>query len=53
MNRLDTVTAILDTFQEFLFNIIVYGANLWIIFVENDIQNMILNSLAMNLDFII
>ena len=47
MNRLDTVTAILDTFQEFLFNIIVYGANLWIIFAEEDIQNMILNSLAM------
>ena len=47
MNRLDTITAILDTFQEFLFNIIVYAANLWIIFVESDIQNMILNSLAM------
>ena len=47
MNRLDTITAILDTFQEFLFNILVYGANLWIIFVEKDIQNMLLNSLAM------
>lgn len=47
MNRLDNVTAILDTFQEFLFNIIVYSANLWIIFAEDDIQNMILNSLAM------
>ena len=47
MNRLDTITAILDTFQEFLFNIIVYSANLWIIFAEDDIQNMLLNSLAM------
>ena len=46
-NRVDNVAAILDTFQEFLFNILVYGANLWIIFVEKDIQNMILNSLAM------
>ena len=46
-NRVDSFAAILDTFQEFLFNIIVYGANIWIIFVEQDIQNMILNSLAM------
>ena len=41
------VLVIIDTFQEFLFNIMVYGANLWIIFVENDIHNMILNSIAM------
>lgn len=47
MNRMDNISAIMDTFQEFLFNILVYGANLWIIFVEDDIQNMILNSLAM------
>jgi len=47
MHRVDSVTVILDTFQEFLFNIIVYGANLWIIFSERDLQNMILNSLAM------
>jgi len=46
-NRADHVSAILDTFQEFLFNLVVYSANLWIIFVEKDIQNMILNSLAM------
>lgn len=46
-NRADHITAILDTFQEYLFNLIVYGANLWIIFVEQDLQNMILNSLAM------
>jgi len=47
MNSVDNIPAILDTFQEFLFSLIVYGANLWIVFVENDIQNMILNSLAM------
>jgi len=47
MNKIDNVPAIIDTFQEFLFSLIVYGANLWIVFVENDIQNMILNSLAM------
>ncbi len=46
-NRVDNIPAILDTFQEFLFSLIVYCANLWIIFVEEDIQNMILNSLAM------
>ena len=37
----------MDTFQEFVFNIFVYGANIWIVFVDNDIQNMILNSMAM------
>ena len=47
MNRMDSISAIIDTFQEFSFNIIVYGANLWIIFTEKDLQNMILNSLAM------
>ncbi|VVU94374.1 hypothetical protein CPAV1605_96 [seawater metagenome] len=47
MHRVDSISVILDTFQEFLFNIIIFAANLWIIFVENDIQNMILNSLAM------
>ena len=47
MNSVDNIPAIIDTFQEFLFSLIVYGANLWIVFVENDIQNMILNSLAM------
>ena len=46
-NRVDNLPAILDTIQEFLFNLIVYGANIWIIFSETDIQNMILNSLAL------
>jgi hypothetical protein len=46
-NRVNSINAILDTFQEFLFNVIVYGANIWIIFVEQDILDMILNSLAM------
>ena len=47
MHRIDSISVILDSFQEFLFNILVFGANLWIIFIEKDIQNMILNSLAM------
>jgi hypothetical protein len=47
MNRMDNLTAIMDTFQEFLFNLLVYAANLWLIFAEKDIQNMIMNSLAM------
>jgi len=47
MNRVNSVAAILDTFQEFSFNILVFGANIWVVFVEKDIQNMILNSLAM------
>lgn len=47
MNKVDSYTAILDTFQEFSFSLVIYGANLWIVFFEYDIQNMILNSLAM------
>ena len=47
MNKVDSYTSILDTFQEFSFSLVVYGANLWIVFFEYDIQNMILNSLAM------
>lgn len=46
-NRADNLCAILDTFQEFMFTLVVYIANVWIIFVESDLQNMILNSLAM------
>lgn len=46
-NKADNLCAILDTFQEFMFTLVVYIANLWIIFVEYDLQNMILNSLAM------
>ena len=37
----------LDTFQEFGFNLFVYLANLWIVFVEDDLLDMILNCLAM------
>ena len=47
MNRVSSIAAILDTFQEFSFSLLVYGANIWVVFVETDIQNMILNSLAM------
>ena len=38
----------LDTIQEFgFFNLLIYGANLFIVYVEDDLQNIILNSLAM------
>jgi len=47
MNRADNVCAILDTFHEFSLTILVYSANIWIVFVDGDVQNMILNSLAM------
>ena len=47
MNRVDSVASILDTLQEFSFTILVYGANIWVVFVEDDIKDMILNSLAM------
>jgi hypothetical protein len=47
MNKVNSFTAIIDTFQEFAFTLFVYGANIWVVFVESDIQNMILNSLAM------
>tara|TARA_B100000795_G_scaffold26710_1_gene17715 strand:- start:813 stop:1865 length:1053 start_codon:yes stop_codon:yes gene_type:complete len=47
MNRVDSISSIIDTFQEFSFSLLVYGANIWVVFVEQDIQNMILNSLAM------
>ena len=47
MNKVNSFTSIIDTFQEFSFTLVVYGANIWVVFIENDIQNMILNSLAM------
>ena len=47
MNRVDNIAAILDTFQEFMFVLMVYAANLWIVFVEDEMRDMILNSLAM------
>ena len=37
----------MDTFQEFGFNLLVYGTNLWVIFAENDFLNMFFNTLAM------
>ena len=37
----------MDTFQEFGFNLMVYLANLWIVFSNESLQEMILNSLAM------
>lgn len=37
----------LDTFQEFGFNLLVYLANLWIVFSNDVVLEMILNALAM------
>ena len=39
------IWVMMDTFQEFIFNLFVYGANMWIVFVDDDIQNMILNNI--------
>lgn len=44
------ICCIIDTFQEFFFMVSIFILNLWIIFRENDLQNMIFNSIAM--DFI-
>jgi len=41
------IWVILDTFQEFGFNLMVYGANLWLIFTEENLYDMVLNSVAM------
>jgi len=41
------VWVMFDTFQEFGFNFIVYLANLWIVFHNDSVQEMILNCLAM------
>jgi len=41
------VWVMLDTFQEFGFNLFVYMANLWIVFSNDSLQEMIMNSLAM------
>jgi len=37
----------LDTFQEFGFNLLVYTTNLWVIFAEPDFLNMFFNTIAM------
>ncbi len=47
MNKVNSYTSILDTFQEFSFILFVYGANIWVVFIDGDIYNMVLNSLAM------
>ncbi len=47
MNPGGSISVIFDTYQEFGFNLIVYCANLWIVFVDPDLLNMIMNSLAM------
>jgi hypothetical protein len=42
-----TYIVMLDTFQEFGFNLFVYLTNLWIIFAEEDFMNMFFNTIAM------
>tara|TARA_B100001093_G_scaffold267666_1_gene256008 strand:+ start:3834 stop:4979 length:1146 start_codon:yes stop_codon:yes gene_type:complete len=37
----------LDTFQEFGFNLFVYGANIWIVFVGDSVDSMVVDCLAM------
>jgi len=37
----------LDTFQEFGFNLLVYLTNLWCIFADGDFMNMFFNTIAM------
>jgi len=41
------VWVMFDTFQEYGFNFIVYLANLWIVFHNDSVQEMIMNCLAM------
>ena len=41
------IWVMIDTFQEFGFNLLVYLANLWIVFNNDSLTEMILNSLAM------
>jgi len=41
------IWVMIDTFQEFGFNLLVYLANLWIVYNNDSITEMILNSLAM------
>jgi len=41
------VLVMIDTFQEFGFNLFVYVANLWIVFKEDNIYDMVLNCVAM------
>ena len=41
------ILVMIDTFQEFGFNLFVYVANLWIIFKEDNLYDMVLNCVAM------
>ena len=43
----NSLIVMLDTFQEFGFNLLVYLTNLWVIFAEQDFLNMFFNTLAM------
>lgn len=43
----DNVLVLMDVWQEFLFNLLVYVANLCIIYTTDDVLDMLFNSLAM------
>jgi hypothetical protein len=45
--KMNSISAIIDKFHELFFSLIVYLANIWISYIEDDINNIILNSLAM------
>lgn len=47
MNPASSYSGIIDTYQEFGFNLLVYIANLWIIFQGENTLEMVLNSVAM------
>lgn len=42
-----SVTVIIDTFHEFGFDVLVYSANLMLVFIQPSVPEMIMNSLAM------
>ena len=44
--KTDSMCAIVDSLQEFGFNLLVYFTNLIIIYTEKDFMNMVMNSLA-------
>jgi len=47
MNPASSYSVIIDTYQEFGFNLLVYVANIWLVFQGESSTDMILNSLAM------
>ena len=47
MNPASSYSVIIDTYQEFGFNLLVYVANIWLVFQGESSTDMILNSIAM------